>query len=367
MFTKRCWLEIDTNIIADNYQILRKHLSASQEIMAVVKANAYGHGDVKVAEKLQTIGVKNFAVSNAAEAVNLRHAGIAGQILVLGYTPVELVGELSRYNITQTIISEEYAKALEKLNTPIKVQIAIDTGMQRIGFDAVDLDNCERFIRKCHRQFNVMGLFTHLCAADDYTQKEFTDLQIERFKKVVDRVADIRIPFIHCMNSAGALWQCEYGNMSRLGIVLYGLKPAFSQTLPKGIRPALSWKTVVSMTKDVKAGESIGYGRSFYADRKMKIAVLATGYADGYSRFLSNKGYVLIHGQKAQVIGKVCMDQMMVDISHILNVKMGDEAVLVGNSGDKCFTADDMGNMIGTIGYEIVCNISNRVERVWLS
>jgi alanine racemase len=333
--------------------------------MAVVKADAYGHGDRIVAKFLSDNGICNFAVSNIDEALHIREAGAEGQILILGYTPVDRAEELVKYDITQALLSEEYAEELLSTGKNIKCQFAIDTGMRRIGLDADDPENCEGIIRKY--KDNLTGLFTHLCVADTPEQDKFTGHQIQLFEIVCDRVADLNLPYLHCMNSAGGLWhESKYSSFARLGIILYGLKPDYVNELPKGIEPVMSWKSVVSMVKRVKPGDTIGYGRTFTIEKPMTIATIPTGYADGYSRLLSNKGWILINGKKAPIVGRMCMDQMMVDVSDISEVKLGTEAVLMGHSGEETITADDLAHLYGTIGYEIICGISKRVDRKYV-
>ena len=330
--------------------------------MVVVKADAYGHGDKEVAATLDAMGVKHFAVSNIDEALHVRSV-TDGEILILGYTPIDMAEELVKNNITQTLLSEEYAEALISTGQPVKSQLAIDTGMRRIGLNADDPDECERVVRKYSK--HLTGLFTHLCVADTPEQNEFTEGQIRKYEAVCDRVADLNLS-CHCMNSAGGLWHEAKSSYDRHGIILYGLKPDYMNTLPEGIAPVLSWKSVVSMVKDVNPGDTIGYGRSFTVEKPMTIATIPTGYADGYSRLLSNKGWVLIEGRKAPIVGRVCMDQMMVDVSGIDNVGIGTEVVLLGRSDDEVITADDLANVYGTIGYEIVCGINKRVRRAYL-
>lgn len=353
---KRSWVEINMDVLASNYHIYQTQMAADQEIMAVVKADAYGHGDVQTAEKLQELGCKNFAVSNIEEAIKLREANIVGQILILGYTPVSCACDLTKYDLTQALLSEDYAERLK--GRGIKAQFALDTGMNRIGLDADFPDECERNIRKYASSFILTGLFTHLCAADTESQKEFTDLQIAKFKAVTDRLNDLKLPYIHCMNSAGGLWCKPYGNLVRLGIILYGLKPDYTNSLPKGIKPVLEWKSVISMIKTLQPGETVGYGRTFTAQKETTVATVSVGYADGYNRLLSNKGKVFINGKPAPIIGRVCMDQLMVDVTGI-DAAFEDEVILLGEGYD----ADDMAQDIGTIGYEVVCNISKRVTR----
>ena len=364
---KRCWVEIDLNQIKNNYLIYKSYLLGDQRVMAVVKADAYGHGDVEVANALSELGVVNFAVSNIDEAEKIRKSGIKGQILILGYTPEESIKRAFENNITQAVLSEEYAEMLVRTGISVKCQFAIDTGMNRIGLDANDPEFCSQLIHKYASVLNVTGIFTHLCTADtdDLDCVQFTEKQIEKFVAVKKHINDLDLPYIHCLNSAGGLWhnQQEISNLVRLGIILYGLKPDYSNDLPVGIQPALSWKSVVSMVKMIKKGESIGYGRTFTANQDMMIATIPTGYADGYNRLLSNKGYVLINGKQANIVGRVCMDQFMVDVTNIDGVKLGTEVVLLGRSGSKSIDADDMAQMIGSIGYEIVCDISKRVAR----
>ena len=356
----RSWVEIDLRAIVDNYRIYREYTAKNYNIMAVVKADAYGHGDIKIASVLQNLGVISFAVSNIDEAVSLRKSGINGRILILGYTPLSCIEDLLKYDITQTLLSEEYASLFA--GKGVKAQFAIDTGMNRIGLDGDDPAYCSAVIHKYAAFFRLDGIFTHLCAADNPEATVFTAGQISKFKKVASLVDDLALPCVHCMNSAGGLY-CElYGNWVRLGVVLYGLKPDYANILPDGIRPALTWKSVVSMLKKVRAGESIGYGCSYTADHDMIVATIPTGYADGYSRFLSNKGHVIIRESRAPIVGRICMDQMMVDVTAVPDVAFDDEVTLIGDG----YSADDMANLIGTIGYEIVCGISKRVPKVYI-
>ena len=366
-FIRRSWVEIDLNQFKNNLQIYRDYLPATKEIMAVVKADAYGHGDVRMSIELNHLGINMFAVSNIDEAILLRQSGIRGEILVLGYTPLELAGELIKYDITQTLLSEEYAEKLYEISSKIKCQFAVDTGMNRIGLRLFDgKEKCESIIRKYANICNLTGIFTHLCVADSDSETDvsFTNYQISEFENLAKAVSDLNLPYVHCLNSAGGQFyfqNCKYSNIVRLGIVLYGLKPDHNNILCNGVNPILTWKTVVSMIKQISIGESIGYGRAFVSERAMKIATLPTGYADGYNRNLSNIGFVIINGKKAPVVGRICMDQMMVDVSEIDDVKTGDEVILLGEGID----ADCMANMIGTIGYDIVCSISKRVPRIY--
>ena len=361
----RSWVEIDLARLKGNLDIYAG-AAGGREIMAVVKADAYGHGDQRIASFLWENGIKRFAVSNIDEAIHIRQAGVGGQILILGYTPVSMAPRLVEYDLTQTLLGEDYAARLSGTGVPVRCQFALDTGMRRIGLNADDPDECERVIRKYASRLRLEGLFTHLCVADTPAQDAFTKRQIALFEDVVRRVSDLGLADCHCLNSAGGL---AYGKnapgLIRLGIVLYGLKPDIDNTLPPGVEPALSWKSVVSMVKTIRPGDTVGYGRTFTAQRTMKIATIPTGYADGYPRLLSNRGAVLINGRRAPIAGRICMDQMMADVTDIPGVDYESEVVLMGRSGEEIITADDIASLCGTIGYEVICGINKRVRRVY--
>lgn len=356
----RCWTEINLGTIVQNLNIYRASAHEGMEIMAAVKADAYGHGDVEVSRVLARAGVSRFAVATVQEAIGLREAGITGEILILGYTDPRDADLLIRYDVVQAIISEEHAEAF--CGKRIRAQVAIDSGMNRIGLDADDPERCAEVIRRCAKEMSVEGIFTHLCVADDVGETDFTNGQIWKFRAVADLVADLHLPYIHCLNSAGGLWVEPFGNLIRLGIILYGLTPGGTHPLPKGIKPALQWKATVSMVKTVRKGETIGYGRTFTAERDLRVATVTVGYADGYNRRLSNRGVVMIRGQRAPVVGRVCMDQITVDVTKIPDVCAGDVVTLIGDG----YTTEDMARDIGTIGHEVVCGISPRVNRIYI-
>ncbi len=373
---KRSWIEINLSQLKKNYLVYKNSLKTDAEIMAVIKADAYGHGDVQVARLLSECGVHLFAVSNIDEAVGLREAGIEGEILILGYSSVYYAKTLWFYDLTQAIVSEEYAEALVETGLKIKCQFAIDTGMNRIGLDGDNPDECERIIRKYSDKFNLTGIFTHLCVADTNTAecKTFTIEQINKFKTIANSILDLKLPYMHCCNSAGGLFYLKnneqfknISNVVRLGIILYGLKPDGNNTLPEGIEPAMEWKSQISMVKDVHPGETIGYGRTYKVDNESRVATVTTGYADGLNRLLSNKGFVMINGHKAPIVGRVCMDQTLVDVTGIPDVKMSSRVTLVGKSGNLVYTADDMARDLNTIGYEVICNIAKRVQRFYVN
>ena len=360
----RSLVEINISQMLKNAKIY-KEATGGKELMLTVKADAYGHGAVECSKALEKAGYKHFAVACIDEAVELRKAGIKGEILILGYTPPEEYKNLIDFDLVQTLVSSEYADELYEVSKyPIKAHFAIDTGMNRIGLDADDLDFTESVIRKNAKRFNLLGVFTHLSVADSFDEDNvlFTESQIQKLKDVRERVKDLEIKYFHCLNSAGGVYLKEkYGDFARLGIMLYGLKPDYSNVLPEGVKPCLTWKACVSMVKTVKAGESIGYGRTFKTLSELKVATVSVGYADGVNRLLSNKGYVLVNGKRANIIGRICMDQFMIDITGINGVKAGTEVVLIGKSGNEEITADDIAFITDTISYEVVCRINKRV------
>ena len=365
----RSWVEVDLLQLTRNYLLCRAMLPKDTRVMAVVKADAYGHGYAALSCRLQAAGADAFAVSNLREAIELREAGITRDILILGYTPVSEWRHLVMYDLIQTLISEEYAEALwQASHMPLRCQFAVDTGMNRIGLATDDPAAAEACIRRYAARFTMTGIFTHLCTADgqDEASRAFARGQIERFEALADRLTDLSMPYVHCLNSAGSLFhQTKENKTVRMGIVLYGLKPDRENTLPDGVAPILSWKSVIAMVKAVKAGEGISYGRTVILDRDTRVATVPTGYADGYSRALSGKGYVLVNGHRAPILGRVCMDMMMLDVTDVPHVQVGDAVTLIGCDGEHCITADDLAVLCDTIGYELVCGISKRVPRVY--
>ena len=356
---KRSELVIDVNRIVENYKIFCSSLKQGQKMMAVVKANAYGHGDVQVAKALAKVGCTDFGVACVEEAINLRKNGISGTILVLGYTPASYAKTLYELDIHQTVVSKEHLDSLLETGVKIPVHFKIDTGMHRIGF--APNEATEKLIRDNLDKLSVKGIFTHLCVADDFDRNEFTFGQLDTFKAFAKRIEDLKLPFIHCYNSAGVMYHNDgFSTHLRLGISLYGLKPDWYNVLPEGVLPALEWRAEIGMVKELKKGDGLGYGLTFTADKDMKIATVTNGYSDGYPRRLSNLGTVYVNGKKAKVVGRVCMDQMMIDVTGI-DVKMGDIALLLCDK----YTADDMAKDIGTIAHEVATQITQRVTRTF--
>lgn len=370
-FLHRTWAEIDIKALVHNFKILKQKAKDSK-IMAVVKADGYGHSVCAVAPVLQQNGADYFAVSNIEEAIALRHLEIVKPILILGYTPVNRVADLFNNNLSQCVYSKEYALELSKQaiknNKTVNIHIKLDTGMSRLGFDCRNDCLCgieDAIFSAKLKGFEFDGVFTHFANADcDLNKRDgFVDEQYSRFKNAVKKFehAGLKPNLVHCSNSAAFLLDSEkHLSLSRVGISLYGLSPSSDMTVEDDLIPVMTVKSVVSMVKEINPTDTVSYGRTFKAEKKMKIATVTAGYADGYPRLLSGKGYVLINGQKANIIGRICMDQMSVDVSDIPDVKMGDEVILFG----KDLKVDTLADMCDTINYEIICGISPRVPRI---
>lgn len=369
-FLRRCWAEIDTDALLHNFNIIKS--TANSPICAVVKANAYGHGVDIVAPALQAAGADYFAVSNVEEAIELRELNITKPILILGYTPCEFASELQKYDISQCVYSLDYAKELSnevaKQNLNIKVHLKLDTGMSRIGFDCRD-DNLkginDAIVAAKLDGFTLEGVFTHFAFSDRNESQDdgFTAEQYNRFVNALAAIknAGLNPAICHCSNSAAiCLDSDKHLDMCRAGIILYGLTPSSDLELPQDFIPVMDFKSVVSQVKELAIGDTVSYGRTFKADKNMTIATVSCGYADGYPRLLSNRGFVLINGKRANIIGRVCMDQFCVDVTDIKDVKRGDEVLLWG----KNLAVETLADIIGTINYEMVCSVSSRVKRI---
>ncbi len=374
---KRAWAEIHLDRLKRNVEKCRGLIQAPCEMMCVVKANCYGHGIQRVIPCLQDeAGIDWFAVSNLIEAIQLRELGVTGEILILGYTPPKNAPELAEYDIIQAVTEYGYACELSKccpVGEKIRAHIAVDTGMTRIGIRARSVAGICDEIQKIVKLPSVEteGIFTHLSVADSAAQDdiEFTKAQTELIcavKKELNRRLVV-VRRLHFLNSAGAAYHFDSrSDLARFGIMLYGLHPNSSLKLPVELEPVMELKAAVSQVKTVEAGVSVSYGRTYVTDRETRIATVTIGYADGYPRLLSGKANVIIKGKKAPVIGRVCMDQLMIDVSGIPNVAEGDVVTLFGTDGEECITADELADIYGSIGYEIVCGISPRVPRIFI-
>ena len=370
-FLHRTWAEIDTCALVHNFEIIK---SAAKDafIFAVVKANAYGHSADDISLALEKCNVDGFAVSNIEEALCVRNCGITKPILILGYTPSVMARELADNNISQCVYSSEYAKELsthaKENNVIVNIHIKLDTGMGRLGFNCVNENFeglCDAISSAKLENLNFEGIFTHFADSDrtPVLDDGFTDLQFNLFESAVEsfKKSGLNPKYCHCCNSAAiCLDKSKHLNAVRPGIILYGLTPNADLKLNEDFIPVMTLKSVVSMVKDVKCGYTANYGRTFKAKKDMKIATVSAGYADGVPRLLSNRGFVLINGKKANIVGRVCMDQLCVDVSDIENVKMGDEVILFG----KELPVETVAKYADTINYEIVCGISPRVPRI---
>lgn len=365
------WAEVNLDNIRSNIREIKK-LTKDKKIIAVVKADAYGHGAIDVAPVLLDEGASKLAVAVITEALELRDAGIKADIMILGYTPLTFSEKLIVENIEQTVYSLEYARGLSrealKLNTKAKIHLAIDTGMGRIGF--LPDEDLEDIIKVCSLPgLDVVGIFTHFSTADE-KDKAYTNEQFKKFRKICNELEErgIHIPLKHSSNSAAIMDLNEtYLDGVRPGIITYGYYPSNEVQLEKlKLKPALTLKTNVVHLKKLKEDMYISYGRAFKTEKETMIATLPIGYADGYTRLLNGKAKVIIRGQLAPVVGKICMDQCMIDVTNIEGVKLGDEVILIGEDNGVKFNADDMAQLIGTINYEIICMLKNRVPRIYL-
>ncbi len=370
--TDRAWIEISRDALEANIAFFRERLPEDCQLMAAVKADAYGHGALIVARELERMGVKAFCVACVQEGIALRRAGIRGEILILGYTHPSRFDELYRYRLSQTVLDCGYARLLGRYGKGkrLHVHIGIDTGMHRLGERCEHIDEiCELFETP---NLIVDGMFTHLSADDRSGEREraFTMGQARGFAAVIAALEErgIECPKIHLQASYGVLNYPELaGDYARVGIALYGVLSTEEDTLPwqNSLRPVLSLKTRVASVREIYAGESAGYGLDFAADRTMRIAALAIGYADGLPRALSDgRGAVLIRGRKAPVVGKVCMDQTLVDVSSLADVHPGDVAVVIGRSGAEEITVCEIAQQAGTITNEVLSRLGARPARM---
>lgn len=374
MLERPVWAKIDLDSIIHNYREVRRLIGPKVEVMAVVKANAYGHGAVQVARALDGEGVGRFGVAVASEAVELRKSGITKPILVLGWTPREDYARALRNDLTLTIFSLEEAEELSRISMALRqnavVHIKVDTGMTRLGF-CTDERAAEKIARITGLPgLTAEGIFTHLAKADE-ADKTYTTKQLALFRDFTGRVEEktgFRFKIKHAANSAAIIDHPEsYFDLVRPGIMLYGLKPSAEVQLKRvNLRQAFTLQTRIAFVKETPVGVPVSYGGAFVTSVPSLIATLPLGYADGYSRLYSGKAQVICCGQRVPVIGRICMDQMMVDVTGIEPmVKQGDVATLIGWDGDGFISVDELAGILGTINYEIVCMISSRVPRVY--
>lgn len=367
--TYRSWAEIDLNALKHNLDYAKKRIG--RQVICVLKADAYGHGAVECGKFLQENGADMFAVASLCEAVELRENGIKIPVMILGYTPAEYADVLSDMDIQQTVVDEEHARLLNEAarecGKTVKVHIKLDTGMSRCGLFAQSnhkaaVDAAERIYYMSN--LKVVGMFTHFAVADTPSEIDYTMNQYKNYAKVYNGLAErgIRIENCHVSNSAAIMNSSMHFDSVREGIMLYGMYPD-SMPVEKGVlEPVMTLKSRVAQVRSLPRGTSVSYGRTYFAPRDIKSAVITIGYADGYARRLSNNAYVVINGKKYPQIGRICMDMCMADVTDG-DVSRGDEVTLFGKGG---MSLEDVSQIVGTINYELTCLVTKRVKRVYI-
>lgn len=372
--SKRCYARIDLNALLNNVNAMKNHLQEGTQIAAVIKTDGYGHGAVPIAQKLDEVEyIWGFAVATIEEAMELKEAGINKPILIIGFVFEDDYELMVEHDIRTAVFTLDMAEKLSmtaiRLNKEYPVHIKVDTGMARIGCMA-DEEGVQ-LVSKINKlpMIKIEGIFTHFAKADE-ADKTPAKKQLALFHSFVERVekeAEITIPMKHCSNSASIIEIREANmDMVRAGIILYGLWP--SDEVDKNtisLSPVMSLYSSVSYIKTVPEGTEVSYNGTYVTKRFTKIATVPVGYGDGYPRTLSNKGYVLIHGMKAPIIGRICMDQFMVDITDIPNVAIGDVVTLIGTDGNETITIEMLGSMCDRFNYEFVCDLNKRVPRIY--
>ncbi len=370
----RAWVEVDLSKFKHNVEVIKNLLHADTEIVGVVKANAYGHGDIVVSKYFESIGIRYFAVACIQEAIRLRENGLKGEIIILGWTDPSQKDDLIKYNLCQTLVNEEYAEKLNKLPGIVKSYIKLNTGMNRLGETRDHLENIKKIYTL--KNIKIEGIFSHLSRSDSKLESDiiFTKKQIENFDYIINSLKEdgFDLGKVHIQNSYGIIsYRDLHYNLVRPGIILYGVSSdPLDDTiynLPNGLKfeEPVSLKCKVAMVKDISPGESVGYGNNFTATENMKVATVTIGYADGLSRAVSKKNMkVLVNGKFARQIGNVCMDQMMLDVTGI-DVKSGDTVTLIGTDGDKHLSVNQISLLSSTITNETLCDIGERVKKVY--
>ncbi len=375
---KRTWAEVSLDNLEHNYRAIKNHIPGGCRFLGVMKADAYGHGAVPLSHALCELGAEYLAVSNLEEAIQLRRGGVRAPMLILGYTPASFADTMVFMDITQEVHSLEYAKeldtALAGTNYILNVHLKLDTGMTRIGFFAYDHERTlPELLEVCGLpHLHVEGVFTHFCVADSKAPEDeaFTRTQYARFTAMLDALAahGIRPELRHCASSGATILYPELAlDMVRPGIATYGHAPSEDAEGILDLRPLMTVRTTVAQLREIPAGTSISYGRTYTAERDMRVAVLPIGYADGLLRGLSGKVSFRIRGRMARSVGRICMDMCMVDVSEIPEIRVGDEAALFGYDTDgTLLPCERIAQLAGTISYEILCGISKRIPRIYM-
>jgi alanine racemase len=369
---KRTWAEVDLDAIAHNIREIRKITNPNAQIMAVVKADAYGHGFLEVTRTLLENGADRLAVAVLQEGKQLRSRGVTVPILLLGASMENDIDDIINFDITPSVCSYEFAKAIsyvsEKKEKITKIHIKLDTGMSRIGFVVSEnnsqiIDEIEKITKLPY--IEVEGIFSHFATSDEQDDS-YTRLQFSRFMSVVQALEkrNIHIPIKHICNSAGIMMYPEmHLDMVRPGIILYGLYPSNEVDKTRlDLIPAMTLKSKITFVKKVEAGRGVSYGKEYITNKVTKIATVPIGYADGYLRKIAKEGKMIVHGKKVPIIGRICMDQCMIDVSDVHNIERGDEAIIFGREG---ITIDDLAQWLDTINYEISCVIGKRIPRIY--
>lgn len=367
----RVCANIDLSAVMHNMEAMHQNIDPDTKIMAVIKADGYGHGAVPIAKEIEHLDyVYGYAAATVEEGMILRNNGIQKPILILGYIFPDQYEEVIQAEICPSVFTLEMAKELsaaaEKVGKDCRMHFAVDTGMSRIGYQVTEeaADEMAQIAKLPH--MIVEGIFTHFAKADEY-DKTFTKEQIQKFKKMIAMMEDrgVSIPVKHCSNSAG-IAEIREANMDmvRAGITLYGMWPSEEVAHNISLHPVMSLKSHIAFVKTLGKGRKISYGGIYETPSEKRIATIPVGYADGYARGLSNKGYVLIHGKKAPICGRVCMDQFMVDVTEIPEAKEGDPVTLLGKDGSECITMEELGELSGRFNYEFACLITPRVPRI---
>ncbi|MBQ2931815.1 MAG: alanine racemase [Clostridia bacterium] len=377
--TQRAWVEINLDSLAQNVIEIKKCLKPGVKLMGVIKANAYGHGVCESAKIVLENGVDQLAVAFVDEAIELRKAGFSVPILILGNSSFEVIDDLIEYDITPAVFSIDFAEELSKwaknAGKTVKVHIKVDTGMHRIGFlyDGNILEQ-EKTIEKITRisklpNIEIEGIFSHFATSDE-EDESYTRKQFGLFTELTDTLlkAGISIPIKHIANSAALVRYPEMQlDMVRAGLVMYGMFPSKAvRRAGLSLKPIMTFKTRITALKELDKGASISYGRQYTTEAPTKIATIAVGYADGYSRLLSGKVNVLVNGAYAKQLGRICMDQCMIDVTNVNNINIGDEVILFGGDERGIIPIEEVAEQIGTINYEIACLVARRIPRVYI-
>ncbi len=366
------WVEIDLHALKHNLSAIQKKVGPQVKILGIVKADAYGHGDYEISRVLLNHGAEMLGIAIPEEGIHLRDKGIQAQLLLLGGIFEDQIDAVIQYNLVPTVydlkLAEVLSKKAQRLKKIVDVHVYVDTGMGSIG---VRFDMAVEFVKSLHGMKNLFigGIYTH-CSSSDEKDPAYTNLQTKRFRDVLTTLdaMKIDIPLKHMANSAAIIgYPDTYFIMVRPGLSLYGLYPSEEVSRDIGIRHVMSFKTKVIHIKDMQPGDVMGYGRTCRITKPTRVATLPFGYDDGYNRLLSSQGNVIIRGTKASIIGRVCMDQCFVDVSHIKDVSVEDEVVVYGSQGQETISIESIAKQLNTIPYEVTCNVSKRVPRIYVN